>query len=341
MFFKNKINITVLITSIHERNITIDTANYYSEICSEVVVVDEEQPHLSTFEICKLKKKGIIYIGFKADKHDTPIKSVYQKRLIAAKQSSDRYVVHSNHDERYTYYGLLACKSELDNNKDLIFCAGQAVAIRNVGKEIYYTMSYKKLFEYHNIRKVEQRIYHHSKVYLPIAHYAVWRKEFYIKAKERTIKVYDSINYSTVLDEVLFELAADLAGNSKTTNDLYWVRNRLNMHNQYQQRYKNNEYDFKVFENKLKIMFQNFNNIKLEVVVDNLLNCLPSFRPKTFFEKSIFLTKLILRKLIKKKIKIKRKEGVSDIYTLLDDNKIKYEKNDLSNLLNSINLEII
>ena len=102
MFFKNKIDITVLITSIYERNITIETANYYSEICSEVILVDEEQPHLPSADISELKKKGITYIPYKTDNNELSIKSVYQKRLIAAKQSNKRYLVHSNHDERYT-----------------------------------------------------------------------------------------------------------------------------------------------------------------------------------------------------------------------------------------------
>ena len=53
----DKINITVLITSIHQRKITMDTANYYSNICNEVILVDEEQPHLSADEINILKKK--------------------------------------------------------------------------------------------------------------------------------------------------------------------------------------------------------------------------------------------------------------------------------------------
>lgn len=337
MFFKNKIDITVLITSINQRNITIDTANYYSEICSEVVIVDEEQPYLSIFEIGQLKKKGITYIGFKADNYDNPIKSVYQKRLIAAKESNNRHVVHSNHDERYTYHGLLACISELDNNKDLTFCAGQAIAIRKAGKEIYYTISYKKLFDYHNIRKVNQRIYHHSNVYLPMAHYAVWKKESYIKTKELTISVYEAIHSRiTFCEEVIFELAADLAGNSKTTTDLYWVRNRINV-NYYQQEFKNGEYAFKDIKNKLKFIFQDLDNINFDVIIKNLLNNFPSLRSKTFIERSVISIKMLMSNFIRKKT-MKRKEGVDDIFTLLNDNKIKYEKNDVNNLINSMRL---
>ena len=122
MFSKNKINITVLVTSINQRNISIETANYYSNICNEVILVDEEQPHLSVDEIKVLKEKGIKYIDYKNDASGLSLNSLYQKRLIAANKSNNKYVVHSNHDERYTYHGLLACVSELENHKDLIFC---------------------------------------------------------------------------------------------------------------------------------------------------------------------------------------------------------------------------
>ena len=72
MLFTNKINITVLITSVHQRNITINTANYYSNICDEVIVVDEEQPHLSYVDVSKLKKKALHILDL------TPLKKSYQ-----------------------------------------------------------------------------------------------------------------------------------------------------------------------------------------------------------------------------------------------------------------------
>ena len=336
-FFKNKIDITVLITSIYERNITIETAKYYSEICSEVILVDEEQPHLPSADVSKLKKKGITYIGYKTDNNALSIKSVYQKRLIAAKKSNKRYVVHSNHDERYTYHGLLACISELEKNKNLIICAGQAVAARKNEQKIYYTRSYKKLCDYQNTRTVEERLYNHAKLYTPLAHYSVWRKEFYINTSEKTMSVHDLIPSSGIMDEVIFEFTADLAGNSKTVPDLYWIRNRINLPGPKHERDKGN-YAFKIMENKLRILLKDLDNVQLDVVINNLLNSSPSFQSKTFLEKSIISIKLMIRNIIKKKNKMRRIELVDDIYTLLNDNKIKYEKNDLNNLLNSMRL---
>jgi hypothetical protein len=63
-FKEKKLNITVLVTSISQREITIETANYYSEICREVILVDEQQPHLSVDEISVMRKKGVTYIPY-------------------------------------------------------------------------------------------------------------------------------------------------------------------------------------------------------------------------------------------------------------------------------------
>ncbi len=52
-----KIDLSVLITSIYQRKNTIETAIYFSEMCNEVILVDEEEPHLHITEIDKLKKK--------------------------------------------------------------------------------------------------------------------------------------------------------------------------------------------------------------------------------------------------------------------------------------------
>ncbi len=338
MFSKNKISITVLVTSINQRKITIDTANYYSNICNEVILVDEEQPHLSIDEIKILRKKGIKYIDYKNDNNEISIKSIYQKRLIAANNSNNKFIVHSNHDERYSYHGLLACSQEMENHKDLIFCAGQAVAIRKAEKEIYFTRSYENLSEYKNINEVKLRLYNHSELYAPIAHYAVWRKEFFIENIERTIAVHDSVNSAGIFDEVIFEFSADLLGNSKALNELYWVRNRVNTPRPKPKRDKG-EYSFKIVENKLNVLLANLNDIKLDILINGIYKNFPNVQTKNFIEKIILFIKLILRKFINlvKKEK-KRKNSFDKIENLLNESKIVYDKEDLKYLLNSMNL---
>ena len=136
---KNKLDITVLITSISQREITIQTANYYSKICSEVIIVDEQQPHLHKAEINAMSKRGIAYFAYKNIEYKSFNAPIYDKRLIAATQSNNKYVVHSNHDERYTYLGLRACIAELEKDDSLTFCIGQAIAIRRNESGIHFT----------------------------------------------------------------------------------------------------------------------------------------------------------------------------------------------------------
>ena len=100
--------------------------------------------------------------------------------------------------------------------------------MRKDNSEIHYTRSYKKLHGYQNVNKLEERLYHHAKNYTPLAHYAVWKTENYIKATEKTIFIHKEISTNTILDEIIFELAADLTGNSKAIPILYWIRNRIN-----------------------------------------------------------------------------------------------------------------
>ena len=224
--FKNKIDITVLITSFSQREITIETANYYSEIASEVVLVDEERPHLPETDISAMKTRDITYIPYISNGYAG---AIYEKREIAATHSNNKYVVHSNHDERYTYYGLVACVAELENDKNLTFCAGQAIAVRKSDSKTHFTRSYNNLCGYQNINDVEERLYYHSNRYAPLAHYAVWRKKSYINVTKETLKIHDLMPSTSMLNDAIFELAADLAGNSKAVPELYLIRNRINI----------------------------------------------------------------------------------------------------------------
>jgi hypothetical protein len=325
---KSKVDITVLITSISQREITIETANYYSEICSEVVLVDEEQPHLSVADISAMKKKGITYVSYTNNNYKN---AILEKRKIAASQSNNKYVVHSNHDERYTCHGLIACVTELEKDKNLTFCAGQAIAVRKSESKVYFTRSYENLDGYQNINKVEQRLYYHAKRYAPLAHYAVWRKKSYINVTKETLIIHDLIPSSTMLDEVIFELAADLAGNSKAIPELYWIRNRFNPPSH--EFTEKGDQVFMTIEKKLHVLLENLDNAQLTVIMNSLWGSFPFVRSDRFISKSIILIKRMLRTFIKKKVIM-----VGDIDTFLHDNKIKYDKHDLSNVLKSINL---
>tara|TARA_X000000950_G_scaffold288824_1_gene407678 strand:- start:190 stop:1188 length:999 start_codon:yes stop_codon:yes gene_type:complete len=324
---KLKIDITVLITSIHQREIAIQTANYYSKICSEVIFVDEQQPYLTPTEVSVLKENNINYITYKNDSNNY----VYQKRLIGASRSNKKFIVHSNHDERYTYHGLLGCVEELEKDQKLSFCIGQAIAMRKDNSEVHYTRSYKKLHDYQNIKKVEERLYYHAKNYAPLAHYAVWKRENYIKATEKTIFIHKEISTNTILDEIVFELAADLTGNSKAIPILFWIRNRVNP--PFNQGLETKNYVFQIIKKKLYKLFSDLdNNVEVDILIESYWSNIPFFWPKSFIDKSIIIIKQKIRQLIKKK-------KIKDIDTLLNDSNVTFEKKDLLYALDSINLK--
>ena len=321
----NKIDITVLVTSITQREVTLETAIYYSKICNEVIIVDEEKPHLSVNDVDKLHKRGIRYFSYN-DGSDESLSSTYEKRLIAATHAKSNYVVHSNHDERYTYQGLLASLNELKNKKDLIFCVGQCIAVRKDESGIFFTRSYPNLDGYKNVGNLEQRLYYHSKKYAPLAHYAVWRRESYIHASEKTVTIHNLTPSTTMMEEVIFELAADLTGNSKAIPELFWIRNRINPHI-----HNSNDtgtHIFKIIEEKLKILFAGADNVKIDIFIKNFCN--NSF---AFLQTNLLLKTLIL---VRKKINnMGKKKKITDIDYLLNSHKINYNSDDISNIFRS------
>jgi len=325
-FFKNKIDITILVTSHMQREITIDTVNYYSEICKEVILVDEQQPYLPLADIDILKSRGIEYIPYNAK--DNTNNSPLEKRLIAATKAKNNCLAHSNHDERYSYYGLLACVSELENDKGLTFCAGQVIAIRKDESEIYFTRQYKNLSDYVNINNVVQRLYYHAENYAPLAHYSVWRKEAYINVTEKTILIHDLMPSKTIMEEVIFELAADLAGNSKATSELYWIRNRINRpthgHNE------KGEHVFNIIKKKLHFLLDDIDGIEIDNIVENFWNHFTFVRP-SLLSKTIISAKRFLRMFIKKK-------KITNVSNLLHDSNINFKEDDLLNLFKSMRL---
>ena len=326
---KSKLNITVLVSSYSQRDITIETALYYSRICSEVILVDEQKPFLSESETNSLKNKNIKYEEYENNNTQMSVYSVYEKRLIAASKSKNKYVVHSNHDERYTYNGLQACLKELENDSGLIFCSGQAIAVRKDNFIIHYSRSYENLNEYENINSIQERLLHHSGQYAPIAHYSLWRKKYYISVTEKTMQIHKTIPTKTIMEEVIFELAADIAGNSKAISQLYWIRNRVNSitHN-YNEK---GDHVFKTIENKLQLLLADVDNVDSKNIIKN-------FRANFLFV-NISLFKRILNSLKRwLKERTKFKKVIRDANILLIRNNIIYEKEDLDMTLSSMNL---
>ena len=97
-------------------------------------------------------------------------------------------------------------------------------------------------------------MYHYVKIYVPIAHYAVWRKELHNTA-ENTFAHKLLPTGSTILDEVIFEFAADLVGNSKATL-IFIKRNRINKPYEHQNKHENIEDSLKIIKKKLDLLLR-------------------------------------------------------------------------------------
>ena len=83
---------------------------------------------------------------------------------------------------------------------------------------------------------------------------------------KKSISVHDSMPSDTIMEEVIFELAADLVGNSKATNELYWIRNRIN--DPKNTSYERGEKAFEIIENKLGILFKDYDNIQINIIIN-------------------------------------------------------------------------
>jgi len=336
---ENKLDVTVLITSVSQRDIVIETANYYSKMCSEVIIVDEEQPHLDNTEINAMSTRGITYFAYKNKANNNWNTTIYDKRMVAASQSNNKYVVHSNHDERYTYLGLKACIAELENDKSLTFCIGQAIAIRRNESGIYFTRSYKNLCGYKNMNKIDQRLYYHAKIYAPLAHYAVWRKQSFVDVSKKVIAIHDLIPSLATFQEVVFELAADLTGNSVALPELFWIRNRINAPVNVSLGIKltRGEEAFVTLEKKLNVLFESLDDIQLNIIMNSLRKHFQFVISSKLRRKISSLIKRSLFFLKERKRLSDVVEGWHDIDAFLHQNNIIYDKWDISNVLKSMN----
>ena len=145
---------------------------------------------------------------------------------------------------------------------------------------------------------------------------------------KKSISVHDSMPSDTIMEEVIFELAADLVGNSKATNELYWIRNRIN--DPKNTSYERGEKAFEIIENKLGILFKDYNNIQINIIINFFRDNFPFVKPSLIQKITIFFKRMV-RVIVKKR-------KVHDLDNLLNDNNINYESHDISNLLKSMNL---
>ena len=128
------------------------------------------------------------------------------------------------------------------------------------------------------------------------------------------------------MEEIIFELAADIEGNSKAIPELFWIRNRINPPTN--TLIERGEHVFKIMQNKLEILLSDIDDLKIEILMSSFRRHFTFVRP-SYLERIIIFIKRNLRMIIKKK-------QISNINSLLVDNRILYDKDDLSFVIESM-----
>ena len=176
---------------------------------------------------------------------------------------------------------------------------------------------------------------YHAKIYAPIAHYGVWRKQPYIDVSKMVVRIHKLIPSSNIIEEVVFELAADLTGNSVALPELFWIRNRINGPGQ--GKLTRGEKAFLTLEKKLNLLFEKLDDIQLNIIMNSLRKHFNFVMASTLRRK---INSLIKRSLFFLKERKRLSDSIKvwhDIDAFLHQNNIIYDKWDISNVLKSMN----
>ena len=188
------------------------------------------------------------------------------------------------------------------------------------------------------MNKIDQRLYYHAKIYAPLAHYAVWRKQSFVDVSKKVIAIHDLIPSLATFQEVVFELAADLTGNSVALPELFWIRNRINAPVNVSLGIKltRGEEAFVTLEKKLNVLFESLDDIQLNIIMNSLRKHFQFVISSKLRRKISSLIKRSLFFLKERKRLSDVVEGWHDIDAFLHQNNIIYDKWDISNVLKSM-----
>jgi hypothetical protein len=227
----NRLPISVVITSIAQREIALRTCHYFLNICTEVIFVDEEKPILEKMEIMA-RPPGFVYLQYASSELvQKPVSVIVTEKIaMGCARASNQYVIRANHDEIYSAKGLEAALEYLDSHQDFAFVSGQCVGFHYDRNKtcLAFARKYKGLSGYENVFSIGDRFLYQSVNYVPIAHYALWRKEFLGPALHLTTRAHEAISQTVFCDELVFEMIAMKYGKSRSLPELFWIRNRCN-----------------------------------------------------------------------------------------------------------------
>jgi glycosyltransferase domain-containing protein len=187
---------------------------YWSELGVTTHIFDGS--HNSIQDIEKLGLNDCIFY------HHIPLGFIDRLRL-AMDFVKTEYCALCGDDEFYLESGIISTIRTLENNLDLVACAGRAAGFHYLNKRMQLRMIYPEQNKYAVLQDYSfDRMQHHMRFYSASTIYSVVRKEQWLNAMEVVVnKEYPVF----ALGELQFEMMIAFQGKSKIIDDLYWLRN--------------------------------------------------------------------------------------------------------------------
>jgi len=211
-------DITIVIPTYGRPRFVLRTLKYFNTTGIQVIVMDGSRFPISNEDLQGLNP-NIIY-------HHSS-KSFEERLAIAGNMVKTKYVAMLGDDEFFSISGLLKCKTELDNDPELVACTGTALAFHFNEDKVEFTNIYDDWLTKGNVNQEDSfsRMYFHSSNAVSAICYSLVRTEVWEKAFRITSCNPNGIVFLT---EIYFELAVCYQGKTKVIEDLYWFRSHEN-----------------------------------------------------------------------------------------------------------------
>ena len=212
-------DITIVIPTYGRPRFVLRTMKYFNTTGIQVIIMDGSKFPISDEDLQGLNS-NISYIH--------SLKTFEERLATAGKMVKTKYVAMLGDDEFLTVSGLLKCKTELDNDPELVACTGTALAFYFNRDKVEFTSVYDTWLTKGNVNQEDaiSRMYFHSSNAVSAICYSLVRTEVWEKAFRITSCNPNGIVFLT---EIFFELAVCYQGKTKVIEDLYWFRSHENI----------------------------------------------------------------------------------------------------------------
>ena len=205
--------ITVVIFSYERPNFLKRSIKYWAAQKVNLIVLDGSKCPLQ-FEQKKFDESQLNYIHSQLD--------IYGRIKMAIDLIKTEYVILACDDEFYLPSALGKCIEELDANKEVVACCGQALGFSKgknliIGESIYTGLRNYKLDQ---LDPIARAVFHMTN-YNPAAIYSVCRTKAWKHAWSSIIK--NNVN-NHFLSEIQFEIYICFTGKIKVLDHLMWLR---------------------------------------------------------------------------------------------------------------------